>query len=512
MTEGHGASQVVVEIDRNGSTPDPVESLDPERLRAACSRAAATLTSGAHGRPAIDAAFAALTQGLEGRLLVSTYIVEHDFLWLIAQSGYSEVRDGIPLDMGVLGRALRTGTAQFLPDVGDDPEFIQATGGIVSEVAVPFGGDGSGPAAGGLNIETVGVQLPPEAATIFAPLAQLLGQRIEEMRDGLDLDVAALARLCVCASSLRGVSAISEFAARVVGRLLDLDCAQVDLSGDGRAYTLASFWRRENSQLEPLEASDLQRLADIEDESGGGASYLVLDQRKAPLHHTDPSTPWVAWFPLRIAGSEIGAIVGRAAQPPAYDHEHLEAAKLFSQHAGALIDVALALRREQRAAVTDSLTGLVNRRGFDERLREELERAVNTGISVALVMIDCDGLKAMNDTGGHELGDRVLQSVANCLRTNKRLEDVAARIGGDEFAVLIPGADGVAGAVIAERFRRELGGMSLGVAQIMAATFGVASFPADGSTPAELLRAADRALYLAKQAGGNRTLALGDAA
>lgn len=244
------------------------------------------------------------------------------------------MRDGIPLGMGVLGRALRTGATQFVPDVAGDPEFIDAAGGIVSEVAVPFGGHGSGPAAGGLNIETIGAKLPPEADTIFAPLARRLGQQIEEMRDGLGLDVAALARLCVYASSLRGVGAISEFAARVVGRLLDLDCAQVDLCADGRAYTLASFWRRENSQLEPLAALDLQRLSEIEEESGGGAAYLVLDQRKAPLQNVDLSTPWIALFPLRIPGAEIGAIVGRAEQPPAYDHDHLEAAKLFSQHAG----------------------------------------------------------------------------------------------------------------------------------------------------------------------------------
>jgi diguanylate cyclase (GGDEF)-like protein len=512
VTGGRRGDEDTLEIDRDAPRPDVVEQLDPERLRAACADAEAVLAEGAHGRTAIDAAFAALTDGFEGKLLVSTYILEHDFLWLIAQAGYREVRDGIPLDKGVLGRAIRTGTTQFIPDVADDPEFIEAIGGIVSEVALPFGGHWSGPAAGGLNIETVGATLPPDAETIFAPLARRLGQRVEEMRDGLGLDVAALARLCVYASSLRGVGAISEFAARVVGRLLDLDCAQVDLRADGRAYTLASFWRRENSQLEPLAASDLERLSGIEEESGGGAAYLVLDQRKAPLEHADLSTPWIAWFPLRIAGAEIGAIVGRAEQPPAYDHDHLEAAKLFAQHAGALIDVALALRREQRAAVTDSLTSLLNRRGFDERLREELERSVHTGASVALVMVDCDGLKTMNDTGGHELGDRVLQSVAHCLRTNKRLEDVAARIGGDEFAVLIPGADGEEGAQIAERFRQELGGMSVGVDYPIAATFGVACFPADGSTGAELLRAADRALYLGKQAGGNRTLALSDAA
>jgi diguanylate cyclase (GGDEF)-like protein len=496
------------EIERTAPGADTVEALDSERLRAACANAETALDAGGHGRTAIDSAFSALTSRFEGKLLVSTYILEHGILWLIAQAGYREVRDGIQLDKGVMARSVRTNTTQFVPSVAGDPDFIEATGGIVSEVALPFGGDGSVPATGSLNIETVGASLPAEAETIFAPLARRLGERIEEMRDGLGLDVAALARLCVYASTLRGVDAISEFAARVVGRLLDLDCVQVDLRADGGAYTLASFWRRENSQLEPLAASDLQRLSRIEEESGSGAAYLVLDQRNAPLQHADRSTPWLAWFPLRIAGAEIGAVVGRAKVPPAYDHDHLEAAKLFVQHAGALIDVALALRREQRAAVTDALTGLLNRRGFDERLREELERAAHAGVSVALVMVDCDGLKTTNDTGGHELGDRVLQSIARCLRTNKRLEDVAARLGGDEFAVLIPGADGETGARIAERFRKELNRTPLGLEHPIAATFGVASFPADGSTAADLLRAADRALYLAKERGGNQTLAL----
>jgi diguanylate cyclase (GGDEF)-like protein len=512
MAGARRESVEVFEVDRTAQRLDTVEALDPERLRAACAHAEAALKAGGQGRAAIDSAFSALTSGFEGKLLVSTYILEHGILWLIAQAGYREVRDGIPLDTGVMARSLRTNATQFVTSVTDDPDFIEATEGIVSEVAVPFGGETSPPATGGLNIETVGASLPPEAETIFAPLARRLGERIEEMRDGLGLDVAALARLCVHASTLRGIDAISEFAARVVGRLLDLDCVQVDLRADGGAYTLASFWRRENSQLEPLAASDLQRLSRIEEESGSGAAYLVLDQRNAPLQYVDRSTPWIAWFPLRIAGAETGAVVGRAKVPPAYDHDHLEAAKLFVQHAGALIDVALALRREQRAAVTDALTGLLNRRGFDERLREELERAAQTGDSVALVMVDCDGLKTTNDTGGHELGDRVLQSIARCLRTNKRVEDVAARLGGDEFAVLIPGADGETGARIAERFRRELSSTPVGVERPIAATFGVASFPADGSTAAELLRAADRALYLAKERGGNQTLALSNAA
>ena len=107
-------------------------------------------------------------------------------------------------------------------------------------------------------------------------------------------------------------------------------------------------------------------------------------------------------------------------------------------------------------------------------------------------MIDCDGLKAVNDSGGHELGDVVLQRVAECLREHKRLADVAGRLGGDEFVVLLPetGADalGVAGA------SEELSATPLVDRRTITAALGVASFPADGETPAALLRIADRTL------------------
>jgi two-component system, cell cycle response regulator len=121
-------------------------------------------------------------------------------------------------------------------------------------------------------------------------------------------------------------------------------------------------------------------------------------------------------------------------------------------------------------------------------------------------MIDCDGLKAINDSGGHELGDAVLQRVADCLREHKRIADVAARLGGDEFVVLLPetGASDALG--VAERFRRELAAAPLAGGRTITAALGVASFPADGETPASLLRVADRTLYAAKQSGGNRTL------
>jgi diguanylate cyclase (GGDEF)-like protein len=191
---------------------------------------------------------------------------------------------------------------------------------------------------------------------------------------------------------------------------------------------------------------------------------------------------------------------------PVLDGEQAEAATLLAQQTAALIDVAQALRRERRAAVTDSLTGLLNRRGFDERLREEIGRASRTGRPLTLLLADCDDLKRINDGAGHEAGDRVLEAFASLLREQKRLTDIAGRLGGDEFAVLLPETGGEEATTVAERLLARLS--TVGETPITA-SIGLAMFPEDGTTSSALLRAADRALYAAKHGGKNRLAATG---
>jgi diguanylate cyclase (GGDEF)-like protein len=459
-------------------------------------RRARTALASAAGRDAIERALDELVDGQGRRLLAGVYVLEHERLWLVSQRGYDEVRDGFSLSQGVMARALRTGQTQFVEDTTGDPDFIAAVAGVTSEIAVPFLIGGA--PAGVLNLETTREPLPREATELYEKLAPHVAARIEEMRAGPGVDLASVARLCVHASSLRGVAAISEFAARTLARLLELDSAQLTLLRDGGSYQLASFWRRPESLHKPLDEREVRRLAEIEEQSGAGAAYSVVDG--------------VVWLPLQVAGGDVGAVVGRSAAAAELDHGQIEAATLFAQHTAALIDVAQALRREQRAAVTDSLTGLLNRRGLEDRLTEELARSRRNGHELSLVMIDCDGLKAVNDSGGHELGDAVLQRIADCLRTHKRVADVAGRLGGDEFVVLLPetGASDALG--VAERFRRELAATPLADGRTITAALGVANFPADGDTAAGLLRAADRTLYAAKQSGGNRTLSASAAA
>jgi diguanylate cyclase (GGDEF)-like protein/PAS domain S-box-containing protein len=151
------------------------------------------------------------------------------------------------------------------------------------------------------------------------------------------------------------------------------------------------------------------------------------------------------------------------------------------------------LLREQ--ALRDSLSGLYNRRYFEEALDHEIRRAVRKQSSVGLMMVDVDHFKRLNDSNGHNAGDALLRSVAALLQSRLRAADVVCRYGGDEFAVIMPEASLDDTLKKAEELR--LSTKSLGVT----ISIGVAAFPRDGSSPDTLIQEADTALYAAKAAG-----------
>jgi diguanylate cyclase (GGDEF)-like protein len=162
--------------------------------------------------------------------------------------------------------------------------------------------------------------------------------------------------------------------------------------------------------------------------------------------------------------------------------------------------------RLQRLARTDPLTGLLNRRAFQERLEEEWGRALRSGSQLSLLAIDLDGLKDLNDRAGHRGGDAALRSFALLLRLGSRITDVAARWGGDEFVVLAPQTGGDVGFDLAERIRASAG---LGSPVGLSVSIGVATMdprhPLAG--PDALLSRGDAALYAAKRLGRDRVVA-----
>jgi diguanylate cyclase (GGDEF)-like protein len=182
---------------------------------------------------------------------------------------------------------------------------------------------------------------------------------------------------------------------------------------------------------------------------------------------------------------------------------------------GSLVVVAVLVRllRERvdrllaqlsRAADTDALTGLLNRRGFNRCLREELRRAGRSGQPLALVVADLDRFKALNDEFGHPAGDDALRQVSALLGAAKRASDTMARIGGEEFALVLPYTDRAGAEAMAERIRETIRSQFAAQGIALTCSFGIAVFPDDGHTQDHLMRAADAALYGAKELGRDR--------
>jgi len=178
---------------------------------------------------------------------------------------------------------------------------------------------------------------------------------------------------------------------------------------------------------------------------------------------------------------------------------------LFVALLRARVDALVA--RLSNVARTDPLTGLRNRRGYDELLTVEIARSDRTGRSLALLVLDIDHFKAVNDRFGHPAGDAVLRKVAAELERSARRMDVPARVGGEEFVVLLPETDSDGGYLVAERIRHAVRHAFPRERHKVTVTVGVACYPGDACDSESLFRAADIALLAGKNAGRDCSVA-----
>jgi diguanylate cyclase (GGDEF)-like protein len=207
-----------------------------------------------------------------------------------------------------------------------------------------------------------------------------------------------------------------------------------------------------------------------------------------------------------VAGEELALILHPV--PTGFDERTVELAHSLVAQAAVALDNARLHGIVKRQAVTDELTGLANRRSFRESLDTELQRAERFGSGLALIVADLDDFKNVNDRFGHQAGDEVLRSFADVLQGRIRGIDLAARLGGEEFAILLPETDAAGAEALAENLRLAVARLAIPVGSEeirITSSFGVAAFPESNSAD-ELMTAADLALYSAKRHGKDRVV------
>jgi diguanylate cyclase (GGDEF)-like protein len=206
----------------------------------------------------------------------------------------------------------------------------------------------------------------------------------------------------------------------------------------------------------------------------------------APLFG-DPATALVAHVPVADEGV---LVLTERRDDRIFEPEDWDVLRALALQAEMALRRIRLIESVRSLSLTDSLTGLANRRHMDV-VMEHAWAAARRGDPLAVMVMDLDGFKAVNDEAGHQAGDRVLCEVAAILRAEARGSDVVVRYGGDEFLVILPGGSPAAAYALAERVRARLAGQ-------VGLSAGVAAYRPELQSPDELIREADRALYAAK--------------
>ena len=208
-------------------------------------------------------------------------------------------------------------------------------------------------------------------------------------------------------------------------------------------------------------------------------------------------------IPLSYKNSHFGSLVVFSTRESATENE-LNFLALFAKQIELAITIADLFQAVKEQAITDGMTGLYNRRYFEEYIKKEAVRAGRQNQKFTVIGIDLDHLKKINDLYGHNYGDIAIKAIAEVLKSNGRSIDVAARMGGEEFNVILPGVDSAGGLVVAERIRKSIEAVNLEKIGQITASLGVATYMEHSEDIDELLELVDHAMYESKRNGRNR--------
>lgn len=360
---------------------------------------------------------------------------------------------------------------------------------------------------------------------------ELLARIKAHLRVGRELNVARaearsrseLVELLKEVGAARDPEEIYQILVRRVATGLRIARCSVVLAEPGaqEGTVVAAF---ENPTLRELRV-DLSRYPEIMQALATGETVMIADVEQHPLYEDVRST-WgsemqasrtrsVIAMPFALRGAPAGVFFLRTTHDdPPLNRLDLGFAEQVIQAAVASLTRAIDEREHTGAhdlrqlADTDPLTGVANRRAFERRLDDELDRARRYDQVVTLVLVDVDDFKRINDTHGHATGDRVLRQLAGLLKRELRTMDSIARIGGEEFVVVLPETGSTGARLFADRVLRRVAAHDFGEGGLVihaTASAGLATFPDDRVADAEgLLKLADENLYRAKHAGRNR--------
>lgn len=445
-----------------------------------------------------------------GRCSITLYLREGGELVPRVHAGLGTLIERMTLGHGVLGRVVRTGRAELIVDVPPSAR------GIRSEIAVPVG-------EGNVVVGVLDVQSTEQLTARDRELLELVARQAnrtmlqaEQYEEGQRRAARAEALLDagIALTASLDPEAVTGAVLDQLARLLPSDGAALLLMDDegrlrlvdGRgAFAL-------NAELFAGIAPDASPLT--REMARTGKPFLISD---VPAHFGGYPPITYEWLgaaivaPLMAQDRLLGAIMIGATEHARYTPEDAATAAELARHAAAALRNAQLHAAMSRAAETDALTGVSNRRALVDRLERELQRAKRYRHPLALLFFDIDRFKTFNDTYGHQFGDLVLQELANIARRSVRSIDLIARYGGEEFVAVLPETDGERALIVAERLRQNVIPhpfvLPSGETVNVTISVGVAVFPPDAGTVDDLVRAADSALYAAKQGGRNRVIA-----
>jgi len=421
----------------------------------------------------------------------------------------------VPLGKGLIGTAANSKRPIYVADVSKDPRYICGVKATRSELAIPLMVreevvgvlDCQSDQLDGFDKETI------DLLTLFSTQTSIALQNAElytlEQRRSAQLEaINAIARQSTAVLEL---NELMDNVCKVITQAFRIDHVSILMKEDGRLVVRASSGR-----LTPVMA-----VGDALPNGSGLCGRALLSGKTVLENNVSGVIGYVPGLkesvsemcvPLMAFGETLGVLALDSAGAEAFLAEDVQTLEAVADMCATAIQNAHYFERVRQMAYLDGLTGMFNRRFFEMRIMEEVERALRYNLSMAVVMIDIDHFKRINDEFGHLLGDEVLKQISRIFQEHLRKPDVLCRFGGEEFAVLLPETTGERALAVAEKLRQMVSAYPFpGIPRPVTFSAGVADLPRHGRSRDELVHAADAAMYAAKQAGRNRVLVASEA-